>query len=66
MKHLQYNIDTTKFKRTEGVVTESKVVTNYLKNEVIGRKIVIRQLRELGFKTMNRAGKWYILDLELI
>lgn len=66
MKAVYYTIDKTKFKRTPGIMTESKDVTNHLKTSVIGRKTVIKQLRELGFDTKNTSGKWYIPDLELI
>ena len=66
MKAVYYTIDKTKFKRTPGIMTESKDVTNYLKTDVIGRKIVLRQLRELGFDVINTSGKWFVKYLELI
>lgn len=59
-------IDQSKFVREEGYLTESKYVTQALKNDIIGRKAVTKQLNELGFQLIQQNKKYFFENLKLV
>ena len=66
MKNFNSRIDTTKFRKKEGSVVLATDLVKLLTTEYLGRKTVMKQLREMGIDSIQEGPKRYIHGVEII